>query len=320
MGILSQWPALTLENATSALKSAGAIGAKGANSGTSTTDPSLTNASRSYLVTITQNQDVPKGDPVVVVGQISQDFTMSHSAQWATPWGAGLMSDGTLGNIAAVTSGTRLVAQVATLQVWQGSGNDMRFSISFELRAWSSAERDVMAPLRALMKMAMPSMDSSGFLISPGPILPPEAIKELTPVVTKAVAGAATAAFKGAVDTFSAAMSDGGSKALAVSQQAVSDVKKNIGAIAKRAAVDSKMQNKINIRIGHWFSLSNIVVNQVTHVMKSQQPGPNGGLMAADVTIEFSPMFALTAEDLPFILPKGGYGEGGALADPVFLR
>lgn len=324
MGLLDSW----VKKSKNALKDKLGLKSKsvssGNSSGTGTTDPTITGARRDYLVTIKQNQDIPKGEGMVVVGQIAQDFQIEQAVKWATPWGAGLIGEGNIADLMAVTTGNRLVAQTLTLQVWQGAGNDIDFTVSFELRAWSSTERDVMIPLRYLLSMSMPSMNDAGFLLSPGPLLDSEALKELGQAIPKAISVATevgTEYFKelgqAAVNTATSKTTgktqDGSQKAIGLGDEgpAAKKAKSTIGVLAKKETIERLMKNKISISIGSWFELSNIVITNVQHTLKPQMPGPDGGLMAADVTINFRPMFALTTADIKSIL-KEPKSKGGA--------
>lgn len=321
MGILSQWA----QQAKSTLKDYAGSQATGFKKGV-TTDPTLTQGSRRFIVTIKQDQDTPvfKGlgrDPMVVVGQIAEDFTIDQDVRWDTPWGAGLIGDAGIANLLALT-GTRLVSQVMTLQVWQGAGNDIDFTVSFELRAWSSTLNDVMIPLQYLLAMSMPSRSDNGFLRSPGPILDTESFAKMGQGIPKAVSrvsSAAGEAFKEIAGAASSAvtgsMSDGATSALSVvsgNSPAMKNLSKTIGEELPSAdSVSKNMKNKISISIGDWFTLENIVVVKVSHTLKPQMIAGDGGLMSANVTVVFRPMFALTANDIPRIL-RG--------ADPEFFK
>lgn len=310
MSLIDKFWTKTNEMASSALAklpSAASILGMGATKGSVTasgdtggsTDPHLTN--RKYTVRIYQNSDV-------IVGAVPETIEMNQSASWNAPWAGGI--SGAKGDILALGTGTRLVAQVLTLQVWQGGGNnDFDFSINFELRAYADAERDVMIPLRTLLAMTMPSLSKNGFLQAPGPQLTKEGIRSLG-------AGAAAVAIKSAEITKDAVvagykiatgkMANGGMSALT---EAGTNAVDTIGATAQasgltRKGIEANMENKIKIEIGDWFRLSNVVVTDVRHTIKSQRPGPDGTVLAADVIVSFRPMFTLTREDIDLFLGK----------------
>lgn len=265
------------------------------------TDPSLQN--RKYTVRIYQNQNV-------IVGAVPETVELNQSATWNAPWAGGI--SGTKGDLMALTFGTRLVAQVLTLQVWQGGGNnDLDFSIQFEFRAYSDPEQDVMVPLRTLLAMTMPSLSTNGFLKAPGPQITKEGLKSLgagaaAVMSTTGELGVSALKYAGGVSSGKMAAGD----LVSLSESASSAVDK-IGATAQkngisRKAIEDKMENKIKIEIGDWFRMSNVVITDVRHTFKSQRPGQQSGtLLGADVTVSFRPMFAMTAEDVDNLIGGG---------------
>lgn len=303
MGILDQWTATAKSSITAATKQQTGIDAS-----QSSTDPMLTSANRKYLVQITQDQDIQtissNKQPIIVIGQVPEEFQMDQQVAWKAPWGAGLAGDGNVADLLAVTMGTRLLAQVQTIQVWQGSGNDVEFSLSIELRAWSDVDRDVMIPLQALASMAVPSVDpSTGWLRSPGPILDAAAVKEIGQSAVSTIINLAKSTQDAALDS----LSKGGSTFAAAEAGGVAAAKSAGKALyASKARLEQLLKNKIEIRVGDWFRMSNVVITNVSHVMRPQQPGPNGGLMSATASITFRPLFALTTDDLPSILQTAG--------------
>jgi hypothetical protein len=261
------------------------------------TDPYLTN--RKYTIRIYQNSDV-------IVGAVPDALEINQSASWNAPWAGGI--GGAKGDIMAVGLGTRLVAQVLTLQVWQGGGNnDFDFSIQFELRAYSDPERDVMIPLRTLLGMTVPSLSSNGFLQAPGPRLTQEGIKKLGAGVAAVAVKTGEIVVDAAKAGYKVATGDMKNGNIGSITDSASNAVNQIGATAKengltRKSIEANMENKIKIEIGDWFRMTNVVVTDVRHTMKPQRPGPAGTIMAADVTISFRPMFTVTAEDIPLIL------------------
>lgn len=261
------------------------------------TDPHLQN--RKYTIRVYQNSNV-------VVGAVPDTLEINQSASWNAPWAGGI--SGAKGDIMAVGLGTRLVAQVLTLQVWQGGGNnDFDFSIQFELRAYADAERDVMIPLRTLLNMTVPSLSSNGFLQAPGPRLTQEGIKKLGAGVAAVAVKTGEVVVDAAKAGFKVATGEMKNGSLGSITDSASNAVNQIGATAKEAGltrkgIEANMENKIKIEIGDWFRMTNVIVTDVRHTMKPQRPGPAGTIMAADVMISFRPMFTVTAEDIDMIL------------------
>lgn len=298
-GILSQWTNTAKSVVSQATKQQTGIDAS-----QSSTDPHVLTSNKKYLVQIVQDQDIQtissSKSPIIVNGQVPDEFHIDQQAQWKAPWGAGLAGDGNVADLLAVTMGTRLLAQVQTLQVWQGATNDIEFTVTLELRAWSDVDLDVMIPLQALMSMIVPSVDpSSGWLRSPGPILDSAGVQAIGQGIASFVINAADNAQKTALDT----IANGGSvlgAAYAGGKSIANDTGKSL--YAAKAKLESLLKNKIEVRIGDWFRMRNVVITNVQPVLKTQMPGPNGGIMAANVSITFKPLFALTTEDIPSIL------------------
>ena len=295
MGALDKWISKGADAAKSAVKSKLKGFVKGGEAKGST-DPNLNN--RNYMVLITQDNG---NSAVTVTGTVPQSFQIQQSVDWKAPWGAGI--GGTVGDLLAVSTGNRLVAQVMTMQVWQGSGNDFEFTVQFELRAWSDPVRDVLEPLRALLKMSLPSLGDGGFLKSPGPVLTPEGIKivsgQFTKLATVLVKDAASAL------TTDDKTQDGEGSLLAVTTTAEKRVKES--GLTSKSAIEKHLINKINIQIGRWFRLNNVIITQVQHDIKGQTPDrATGVIQSASVTVSFKPMFSLTAEDVNEMLRAGG--------------
>lgn len=315
MGITDKWTAIagsakgTLKN-----KLQGFMDAK-KTTATGSTDPNLNN--RNYTVMIKQSKGPTD---LIVVGTVPQSFQIQQSVDWKAPWGAGLGGSGNIGDLIAVT-GNRLVAQIMTMQVWQGSGNDFEFTVQFELRAWSDPVRDVLDPLRSLLKMSLPSIGENGFLKSPGPVLSPEGIKIISGQFTQAV----TEGSRQLKDKITSQTADGTRTALGVGVEAgkttyetVSSASKTAGAASKRA-IEENLTNKISIQIGQWFHLDNIIVTQVQHDIKGQTPDRKSGVIqSASVTVSFKPMFSLTADDVDGML-RAGNSVASAKASPTSL-
>lgn len=338
MGMIDEfWTKTT--NTVGTFVGANIAGRKSLDNGSST-DPYLNN--RKYAVVITQSQHAEEAckPPLVIVGSVPESLLLDQTVDWKVPWGAGL--SGNIGDLAAVATGNRLVAQVMTMQVWQGSSQDMSFTLTFELRAYSDTEKDVMIPLRNLMKMSVPSTDEMGFLRSPGPYLSPEGLKKIGGTLVKTAIELGSVVVDGGKQMLAApnlpsvpslaskegikripgsvgsgtwevgnplkgpsqSMSDGGK--LSIATKTIDNAKTVIGnsGLLKKKVIEDSLKNKITLDIGDWFHLDNVLVANVAHTMKAQQPGVTGGLMSASVSIQFKTMFAVTAEDIDTMFKK----------------
>ncbi len=299
MGILDKW----VNSATTSLQDKFKTKNSDYTAGSTTTDPQLLNSSRDYLVIIKQDQDSDPSmskKPIIVVGQVPEEVQINQTVKWSTPWGAGLAGDNTVSDLLAVT-GNRLVAQSLTLKVWQGSGDDFEMTLGFELRAWSDPDRDVMIPLQQLMSMTLPSIDSNGFMQSPGPILTEQGLNAIGQGITQVV-GKSIGIAKNTAGKLLDSTKDGAAAVMGVAVSGAKELTQTASVVARKSFIESYLKNKISINIGSWFEMSNVVITNVQHTLKGQQPGPNGAIMAANVQVTFAPMFALTAEDIPNLL------------------
>lgn len=142
------------------------------------TDYSLRN--RLYSVIVRQDQgnyEDDSGRPRVVVGSLPASFQIDQQVVYAPVWNGEGIIPTRLQSIAAVM-GKRAIAQIGTMQVWQGQG-DLEFTLEFEFRAWSNPEKDVMQPIKNLLAMTLPFNRDNGLMQSPGAYLPPKAGKAL---------------------------------------------------------------------------------------------------------------------------------------------
>lgn len=251
----------------------------------STTDYSLRN--RLYSVILRQDQGTygkDDGIPRFVVGSLPEGFQIDQRVDWNPAWGGGSYLPELAQKILSVM-GTRQIAQVGTMQVWQGQG-ELEFTVEFEFRAWSDPEKDVIQPLRTLLAMTLPLNLDNGFMRSPGGYLPPSAGYEVA---------------KDIVTT-------GG-----------------VGALTSKAVINNAMVHKVSLAIGRWLYFDNIVITGVQHTINGQTPfrglsdnylvgggvsGKWAGLpQSAKVVVSFKPTFMMTENDLEFMLGNSSYGQ-----------
>jgi hypothetical protein len=196
-----------------------------------TTDYSLRN--RLYSVILRQNQggyDDDNDPPRLVVGSLPESFQIDQRVDWNVAWSGGLVNE-TAQKLMSVM-GTRQIAQIGTMQVWQGQG-EIEFTVQFEFRAWSNPEKDVMQPIKTLLAMTLPLNLDNGFMRSPGGYLSPAAGGEIAKDVIES----------------------GG-----------------LGALTNKAVVGNAMRHRVSISIGRWLYFDNIVITGVQHTINGQTP------------------------------------------------
>jgi hypothetical protein len=193
--------------------------------------------------------------------------------------------------------------------VWQGSSDDTNFSVEFDLVAYSDPDRDVMGPLRDLMSLVLPKV-KNGFLMSPGATIKKEALAKIGGAIGTAVTSgleASVSGVKAGWDKYNSVpgVINGGAQAVSTAiETAGAGVLKAVGdsGLTSKNAIESEMENIVQIDIGDWFTLNNVVITDVRHTLSAQLPGQTGGLMHATVSLSFRPMFALTTDDLDSLL------------------
>ena len=97
---------------------------------------------------------------------------------------------------------------------------------------------------------------------------------------------------------------DGKKDVSGILQQGTNDAAAAVKAsgLGSKKAIEDILRNKIQVDIGNWFTMKNVVVTDVQHTLKAQQPGANGGIMSATVSFTFCPMFAVTTDDVKTML------------------
>lgn len=285
------------------------------------TDPMQYN--ENYIVHLSQDQDVTSNlgsqRPLDVFGLINQEVNMNITNEWKAPFGAGFLGEGTVGDLASMFLGTRLLAQVMTFQVWQGSSGDLDMNITFDFQTWSDPVADVLNPVKKLLSMSLPGIDQNGFLQSPGPRLDPKALSSVMNSIGTAASSAANAfASKYSESAPTQTTTDGQSKLLSLGSGLGNQISR-IGAgasaaassiqnsgIGRKAILEQAVRNKISIKIGRWFEMKNIIVVAVQPQFKCDTPEfSTGSIQSAEVTMTFRPMFAVTVEDINQMLIAG---------------
>jgi hypothetical protein len=271
--------------------------------GGSSTDPALKH--RNYAVIIKQDQEGKKPGFKIVVGAAPETFQITQDIDWKAPFGGGMVG-GNTGDLLAM-SGTRTIGHVTTMQVWQGAGNDTTFTTEFTLQAWSDPYKDVIQPLQTLLEMSMPSLNSVGFLSAPGPTL----TKKGYALIGQAIPGAVEGVFSAFKNEYNNTLGDGSKNQIAPADNNPQETKNP----ALKDEVEKAMTNKISISIGTWFKLNNIIITNVQHSLDSQMPEAKTGLLlSANVSLQFKPVFALTAEDIKSLLQ----GSPNQVGSPLF--
>ena len=142
------------------------------------------NSVTAYEIEIQQYRN-ETGRVVRVLGGMPEELRMENTSTWEAPFSQGLlgMLPGSI-STALKMFGVRPATQMMTLQVWQGTeGSDLTFDLVFTTD--SDPVKDVMTPVLDLLSMVVPSLDTNGFMITPGPTLDPAEARRILDEVLK---------------------------------------------------------------------------------------------------------------------------------------
>jgi hypothetical protein len=215
--------------------------------------------------------------------------------------------------------GVRPATQLLTVQVWQGTeANDLSFDLVFTTH--SDPVKDVQKPVYDLMSMVIPSVDTAGFLMSPGPTLDPAKAKEL--VDTVIAQGKEIASSLG---SFASQLGEGvGAAGLSLASNASGKTPDNYktetlnntekqaipekgsgvratGATASalKSQLTAAIKNRISIAFGKLLFIRDIVVVSATPRWNLTSLDAQTGLPnMCTVSVTVRPLFAVTTQDL----------------------
>jgi hypothetical protein len=230
---------------------------------------------------------------IVVDAWLPETVGVDVSATYDAPYaqGIGAIND-KLGALAQFM-GMNLTTQALTAQVWQG-GSFINFNIPFIFQAETSAETEVMKPIKDLLRLAMPKDPSGGGILeAPGPHVD---IKKLaangSDGVSKAVSDIGNFVKSGGIqDTAKSLMSN----PLGFASQ-VKDSANNIARTASSALVNS-IVNNISLYIGQFMYFPSVVVTDVSPTFDVVL-SPDGKPMRATVNVGFRTFYVPTENDI----------------------
>lgn len=115
---------------------------------------------------------------ISISGYTDDDFAISIMANWEEPL-AGLSDvGGTVGNFiggapgAAVAGGFKLSGRNSNIggsaKVWQG-GTSLMFELPMKISAYDDTSKEIMTPLKRVLKLCTPYLATGGALVAPGP-------------------------------------------------------------------------------------------------------------------------------------------------------
>lgn len=216
------------------------------------------------------------------------------SANYEAPYAQGLGAvDSKFGALAQFI-GMNLTTQALTAQIWQG-GSFINFQLPFIFQAESSAEEEVMKPIKDLLRLAMPKDPSGGGILeAPGPHVN---IKKLAAVGGEE-AKQGLSELTGYLGSLSK-MIDTGKQIKANplgSASALKDAANNVARKVSTALVNS-IVNNISLVIGQFLFFPSVVITDVSPTFDVVL-SPTGTPMRATVNVGFRTFYIPTDKDI----------------------
>lgn len=282
-------------------------------------------------------QSVNTRDPknaVIVRAPMPREFMFDTSSAYEAPFTRGLTGNSMIDSVVKLAGNFRLVNQVASMQVWQGS-QETELGMELEFHAIQDPFQEVRKPVVDLMKLVTPSTVGGtmwGALRSPGPKLDSlfkEAAAAGLDVMSEAtgfdigslfgmpresgdIPEAAKVRTSNASDptqTFTQA-----SDTPAQAQEA-----QNTSTFGTRESVLQKIDDQISIRVGNIAFFDSCVITHVQKTYEALIDEQFGEPLYARVAIRFKPLFMIIQSDLDRIFappnPTPRQGTTGIVPD-----
>lgn len=221
---------------------------------------------------------------------VGVDIASNYDAPYAS--GIGAVND-KLGALAQFI-GLNLTTQALTAQIWQG-GSFINFQLPFIFQAETSAELDVMTPIKDLMRLTMPKDPSGGGILeAPGPHID---IKRLAANGGSAASDAlrSTSNFLSDVPKLKDVSSEIFNDPLGSGARA-KDAANNVSRKASSAIVNSVVNN-ISLYLGQFMYFPAVVVTDVSPIFDVLL-SPDGKPMRATANVGFRTFYIPTENDI----------------------
>lgn len=279
-----------------------------------------------FSVVITAPSNKEGGETVSVTAFLDGGggLSLGSKAEYDAPFKQGLLEllDSPKIESAIRLMGIRTVTQSMTSQIWQGSSH-MGMSLNLLFIAQTDAAKEVIAPIKQLLGLTLPSVSDSRFLSAPGP-----RVKFKAPD-----AGAGEASISGTISKGVDVMSNVGKSALkefggSLGAKLTGD-QTNIPSFKEATDAATSffdvitVENKNSISIGNFLHFDSVVIQDV-QANWEEIFDPSGQPMVAKVTVQFETHQVPTIENLDTLFPTtaaasstSGTTPGAAIADGV---
>ena len=277
-------------------------------------------ANTNYTVLIQQSATA---NPITVEAPMPDSFAFDVGASYETPLPQGFSSNKLI-NLGASLLGTRLAVQAMSAQLWAGN-TDTELSVEVQFHTETDPVADVRTPIVNLLKLTMPSISpSTGFLVSPGPSFDASfipnvigsgaigAVGSSLGAVFGGLTGAIGNTLKSAVNQITGGSSTPGSFTN-TSTQTNDGANNTVPApltqnpsLGSAAYWNTKIKNKISIRVGNYLYFDSVVITRVGITAASNFDAQTGLPHHARVAIAFKPLFMLVQSDLDTLFINPG--------------
>lgn len=242
---------------------------------TSASTPGLVNNNDKvpYKVYVfTDNASRSDREAIYVEAFLPEEFSFDIGSEWSAPFAEG--TNNNMINMLGQALGTKFTTQGMTALFWSGSGN-----LDFTLPLVFTAEdnyNDVQKPIKDLIKLSLPTINSWNFFSAPGP-----SIKGIEAIAAEGQR------ISGIIDKEIYASTD--KSTLDSAKTLTTSALKNFG----KADI---YNNKIELWIGTFFRLPSVVVKNVNQNYKTILD-PSGVPMRVTVEVTFSTHMTPSAQD-----------------------
>ncbi len=255
---------------------------------------------------------------ITVQAPVPDSFGMDVASSFETALPQALTKNQPLA-LGASVFGTRFAVQALTAQLWQGN-SETQLSIEMEFHTETDPITDVRNPIVNLNRLIAPDANSvSGLLTQPGPSIDfslqsiggiagdagTSLLNTGQSIVNKVLGTSfGTQPKPGSLNNTNVSTSDGANSTTAPS----STTNPQLGTAQYWK---SRVKNQISIQIGNYLLFDSVVITNIQQTMASNFDA-NGLPHYAKITMQFKPLFMLTATDINnlFLNPSTG-GSGG---------
>lgn len=266
-----------------------------------------------YKVIIQSVNSASPNDSVHVVANIPESFMYDTSANYDAPFSSGLSGHRVIDTILSAT-GTQMLTQTATVQVWMGS-NQSELGLELEFQAQSDPYAEVFQPITSLMRLVTPKeSELGGVLRSPGPRTD-SIIKSLI----SSGYSAATSVFGGGSDGPEQVSMVDPATTYSAGDNSQENVTSTIQGLGNTLSVDNiknHIDNQISIQVGGFAFFSSVVVTNVQKTYQSAVDANSNLPFQAKVSMRFKPLFMTIDRDLASIFPTSNSAANQPASTP----